>query len=150
VEVCHAQLAFAILLREKFQWVNDIVVYDPLVPPVQQKAINAFNCTFLSVNEYGRRTVDRPTLFFMPNCSTFLVHNVLIANWTTTNLNKIIILGNSFKEIKEWVQKDCPKYVRALKHLMAIFHSDNILHEIHLPEPETFEPPPLDKSWYMG
>ena len=64
VEVCHMQLALAILLKEKFQWVNDIVVYDPRLCPLEKKAISAFNCTFLRVNEYGRCTIDRPTLFF--------------------------------------------------------------------------------------
>ena len=30
-EVSHLQLAFVILLKERFEWVNDIVVYDPCV-----------------------------------------------------------------------------------------------------------------------
>lgn len=134
VEMCNStQLAFVILLRKKFQWVSDIVVYDPSVPPVQQKAINAFNCTFLSVNEYGKRTVERPTLFFIPHCPTGLIDNVLLANWTPTNLNKIIILCDSFKGIKKDIYRI--RYLLSLKHLQAILHSDDILHETPLPEP---------------
>jgi hypothetical protein len=51
VEHCHMQLAFAILLREKFQWVNDIVVYDPVLSFLDRRAINQLDCTCLSVNE---------------------------------------------------------------------------------------------------
>lgn len=134
-------LAFAILLRDRFQWVSDIVVYDRCVSPVQQKVSNTFNCTFLSVDElseYGKLTVERPTLFFIPHCQTALVDNVLLSNWTSGNLNKIIILSDSFNVIK----KDKSDDLLALKHLQAILHTDNILHEMPLPDPETYEPLP--------
>ena len=105
--------------------------------PLQQKAISAFNCTFLPVNEYGRRTVDRPTLFFMPRCPINLVDNVLAANWTTANLNKIIILGDSFMKMKREDTHEMEyKLLRRLKHLMAIIHSDNVLREMSLPQQE--------------
>ena len=151
VEVCHMQLALAILLREKFQWVNDIVVYDPIMSPLQQKAISAFNCTFLPVNEYGRRTVDRPTLFFMPRCPINLVDNVLAANWTTANLNKIIILGDSFTKMKREDTHEMEyKLLRRLKHLMAIIHSDNVLREMSLPQQEGVYIQALhDFSWHF-
>ena len=151
VEVCHMQLALAILLREKFQWVNDIVVYDPIMSPLQQKAISAFNCTFLPVNEYGRRTVDRPTLFFMPRCPINLVDNVLAANWTTANLNKIIILGDSFMKMKREDTHEMEyKLLRRLKHLMAIIHSDNVLREMSLPQQEGVYIQALhDFSWHF-
>ena len=112
------------------------MVFDPIVSQLQQKAISAFNCTFLPVNEYGRCIVDRPTLFFMPRCPTDLFNNVLSANWTSANLNKIIILGYSFRATKEDI--DHCLYLRSLKHLMAILHSDNsnIMLETPLPEPE--------------
>ena len=97
---------------------NDIVVYDPCVSPLEQKAISAFDCTFLPVNEYGRRTVDRPTLFFLPHCPAALVNNILSANWTTANLNRILILGDSFSAIKKVVTFGC-KLLCCLKHLMA-------------------------------
>jgi hypothetical protein len=54
MEDSHMQLAFAILLREKFQWVNDIIVYDPVLSFVDRRAINQLDCTCLSVNEQGR------------------------------------------------------------------------------------------------
>ena len=135
-EVSHLQLAFVILLKERFEWVNDIVVYDPCLSPLEQKAISAFDCTFLAVNEFGRRTVDRPTLFFLPHCPALLVNNILSANWTTANLNKIIVLGNSFSEIKDDLSRGC-KVLTYFKHLMAILHSDKMVTEIQLPQPQT-------------
>jgi hypothetical protein len=129
-ECNRTQLCLAILLRENFPWVNDIVVYDPVLSGLDQKAIHALGCTCLSVNENGRRTVDRPTLFFIPHCDVFLCENVLQANWTPANLNKIIILGNGFKDFKKH-QKIYPYYLQA-PTIKAILDSDHMLHEIPL------------------
>jgi hypothetical protein len=125
----HMQLSLAILLRERFQWVSDIVVYDPVLSPIERMAINAFNCTCLSVNENGRRKVDKPTLFFMPHCPFDLFANVLEENWMPTNLNKIIILGNNFHRFKE-------EFYHVLKSMPVILNSDHVLHETPLPFPE--------------
>ena len=129
MEDSHMQLAFAILLREKFQWVNDIVVYDCVLSFVDRRSINQLDCTCLSVNEQGRRTVDRPTLFCMPHCPIALYENVLEANWTSLNLNKIIILGNSFNNHTQYHLD----YFNA-KRVKAIRNSDYVLHEFPLPE----------------
>ena len=97
VEPNHMHLCLAILLREKFDWVHDIVVYDPVLSTMEKEAINAFDCNCLSFDENCRRTVNRPTLFFMPHLPIFLTENVLEANWSPENLNKIIILGKNSK-----------------------------------------------------
>jgi len=131
LECNRMQLCLAILLRENFQWVNDIVVYDPVLSGVDQKAIHVLDCTYLSVNENGRRTVDKPTLFFMPHCELNLCGNVLEANWTSANLNKIIILANGFKYYKE-NEKHFPYHAHANK-MKPILDSDHMLHEIPLP-----------------
>jgi len=99
VEFSCMQLAFAILLREKFEWINDIVVFDPDHTSFDKIAMHHLGCTSLLVNEYCKRTVDRPTLFFMPHLPYWLTQNVLNANSKPANLNKIIILGNSLSRI---------------------------------------------------
>jgi len=131
VEVHHMQLCLAILLRNNFEWVHDVVVYDPVLSPMEQKAINAFDCSCLSVNENGRRTVDRPTLFFMPHCELVLYENVLEANWTPANLNKIIILGNKFFPLEK--SKKIYPYYRGARKIQAILQSDHMLYEMELP-----------------
>ena len=65
-EYRHMQFALAILLREKFQWVSDIQVYDPVFSAIDRMAINVFNCTCLSYDEKCIRIVEKPTRFFMP------------------------------------------------------------------------------------
>ena len=67
VEVGSMQLALPLLLRDKLQWVNDIVVYDPVLTPLEQKDIHALNCTCPSTGEEKGRKVDRPMLFFIPH-----------------------------------------------------------------------------------
>lgn len=131
VEPQHMQLCLAILMRENFEWVRDIVVYDPVLSTIEQEAINALDCNFLSVNENGRRTVNRPTLFFMPHCDLSLTDNVLQANWTHENLNKIIILGNSLKNYD--LDKEFFAYHRLTKKIEVVLDSDHMLHEMPLP-----------------
>jgi hypothetical protein len=108
------------------------VVYDPVLSTVEQNAINAFNCNCLSVNENGRRTVNRPTLFFMPHCDITLTDSVLEANWTPENLNKIIILGNSLKRYD--LDEEYFAYRRLTNKVQVILDSDHMLHEMPLPQ----------------
>jgi hypothetical protein len=68
-------------------------------------------------------------LFFMPHCPIALYENVLEANWTSLNLNKIIILGNSFNDRTQYHLD----YFNA-KRVKAIRNSDYVLHEFPLPE----------------
>ena len=122
------QFARAILLREKFQWPSDMQVYDPVFSAIDRMAINAFNCNCLSVNEQCRRTVDRPTLFFMPRCPFFLFDNLLAANWNSANMKKMIILGNSFLRLVQDPTFDSTQKIK------AVVTRDNMLREIPLPE----------------
>ena len=50
-EVGHMQLDLPLLLRDKLQWVNDIAMYDPVLTPLEQKAIRVLNCTCPSIGE---------------------------------------------------------------------------------------------------
>jgi len=136
IEAHHMQLCLAILLRENFEWVHDIVVYDPVLSTFEQEAINAFDCNYLSVNEDGRRTVDRPTLFYMPHCEITLTDRVLEANWTPENLNKIIIIGNSLKDYDRY--KEHFRYHLITNKIQVILESDHTLHEMPLPHTTNF------------
>ena len=73
----------------------------------------------------------------MPRCPINLIDNVLVVNWTSANLNNIITLGNNFRKVKrDDAHKIEYRLLRGLKHLMVIIHSDNVLHEMSLPQPE--------------
>ena len=86
-------------MKEKFDIVNDIVLYDPILSPIERTTINELGCTVLHDNEFGKRTVHRPTIFFMPNCPFYFHDNVLRVNWTPANLNKIIVLSYTFQTL---------------------------------------------------
>jgi hypothetical protein len=67
----------------------------------------------------------------MPHCELNLCGNVLEANWTPANLNKIIILANSFMFYKTH-EKEFSYHFQA-KKMKPILDSDHMLHEIPLP-----------------
>jgi len=140
------QLAFAILMKEKFDFVNDIVLYDPILSTIERTAINELGCTVLHDNEFGKRTVDRPTIFFMPNCPFYLHDNVLGANWTPANLNKIIVLSYTFQDFPNDKSLGFTK-------VDAVRSSDRLLHEVRLPQtditPAVYEEPFRDFSWHF-
>ena len=96
-------------------------------------AIEAFNCTCLTIDKECRRKVERPTLFFMPHLPFYLFDNVLEANWNPDNLNKIIILGNTFS--------DCMVNTSKIKLVLTKPH---MLRQIPLPETaiKTWRPHP--------
>ena len=127
------QLAFALLLKEKFELVDHILVYDPLMSRLERTAISRLGCTVSKVDEDGKRTVDMPTLFFMPYCPVYLHDNVLQANWTPANLNKIIIICKSFHRFP------LSDSVGLTKLKAAVESSGSLLHEVPLPPTEVPE-----------
>ncbi|XP_057853995.2 protein SENSITIVITY TO RED LIGHT REDUCED 1 isoform X2 [Cryptomeria japonica] len=110
------QLSLALLLKQRFCWVGEIEVFDPIVTASEYRVIKSLGCTFAEINEQGRRTVNRPTLFFMPHCEAFLYDNVLQVNWSALLLNRIVFFGNSFNSYLEnsSVSRNPPGYVLAI------------------------------------
>ncbi|KAJ0980537.1 hypothetical protein J5N97_008792 [Dioscorea zingiberensis] len=100
----HYQLALALLLREEvgILRIGEIQVFDPLMTPADVKLIKSFGCNALSVNEFARRRVEKPTLFFLPFACLDLVANLLEANWSSSMLDNLMILGTS---MHEWVEE---------------------------------------------
>ncbi|XVF46714.1 hypothetical protein PTKIN_Ptkin03bG0050200 [Pterospermum kingtungense] len=100
------QLAFALSLqRDLSDWISDrIEVYDPKLSKADMTVLEELGCTVLSVNEEGKRRVERPTLFFMPHAPTYLEGNLLEANWSPSNINHVILLTNKMTEELEYYQ----------------------------------------------
>ena len=94
---------------------------------VERMAIEAFNCTCLTINEHCKRKVDRPTLFFMPHLPFYLFDNVLKANWGPANLKKILILGNTFSDFIE------SSVVESTTQIKYILSRPQMLCEVPLP-----------------
>lgn len=100
-EVSRCQLALILLLKQRFSWVGDIQVYDPVLSQSECKVIEGMGCSSIAINEEGRRSIDRPTIFYMPHCEEWLYDNVLQANWMPQKLGRLVILGNSFRSYHE-------------------------------------------------
>ncbi|TVU15979.1 hypothetical protein EJB05_39525, partial [Eragrostis curvula] len=91
------QLAFILLLKEaKIFPVGDIEIYDPALSPADVKACFDLGIRVLLVNEQCRRSVEKPTLFFVPGLA--LAANVMETNFYPKQLNKMIIVSYGFKE----------------------------------------------------
>jgi len=99
-EASRLQLALAVLMKKDSDWISEIEIYDPVLSPIDREVINCLGFTCLSHNEYARRTAEAPTLFYMPHCPMHLYNNVLHANWTADNLNRIVVLGNPLSAYK--------------------------------------------------
>ena len=129
VEVGSMQLALPLLVRDKLQWVNDIVVYDPVLTPLEKKSIRALNYTCPSANEEKVQKVDRPTLFFIPHYSPIVTENILKENWSRSELKNIVTIANKLKMYDD-------EFLSSFHYIDALYLNDpRALLKIPLPKP---------------
>ena len=76
----------------------DFNSYDPIFSELEKGFLERCHCHVPKSNEEGRRCAPNVTLFFMPHCGRQLYANLLRANWSIENLQRLIIIGNSFEE----------------------------------------------------
>ncbi|ERN14891.1 hypothetical protein AMTRI_Chr02g255800 [Amborella trichopoda] len=119
-EMSRLQLSLAILLRENLDCIDGMEIFDPIISSIEVKVMERFGCSFISINEMGRREVMKPTLFFMPHCDAFMYDNLLAANWKPVNLNRIVLFGNSFEKYESAITVFRSKVADALKYVMGI------------------------------
>ncbi|CAO2629060.1 SRR1-like protein [Lemmus lemmus] len=119
-----SQLAFMLLFLEKCQIPRSHCwVYDPLFSCTEVSALTALGVTVLRENEEGKRSVQgQPTVFYMPHCGTALYNNLLWSNWSVDALSRVLIIGNSFRGLKERLltrilQKSYPYIAKILRSL---------------------------------
>ncbi|XP_077245374.1 sensitivity to red light reduced protein (SRR1) [Tasmannia lanceolata] len=112
------QLALAILLERKFNWIGDIEIFDPILSLTESRVLESFGCSVLSINEQGRREVKKPTLFFMPHCEAILYDNLLETNWRAPLLNRIVLFGNSFGKYEQFVSEFNTKIADSWRFLL--------------------------------
>ncbi|KAK3143863.1 hypothetical protein QOZ80_4AG0305950 [Eleusine coracana subsp. coracana] len=91
------QLAFALLLKEDNIFpVGDIEIYDPALSPADVMACFKLAIKVLLVNEQCRRSVEKPTLFFVPGLK--FTGNLIEANFSPKQLNKMILVSYGLKD----------------------------------------------------
>ncbi|KAK1327009.1 hypothetical protein QJS10_CPA01g02615 [Acorus calamus] len=90
------ELSLAILLARHLG-IHRLEVFDPVLSSIECRVIVSLGCAVFSINEHCRRAVTGPTLFFMPHCCRWMFDNLLGANWSASQLNRITVLGNTFR-----------------------------------------------------
>ncbi|XP_073288501.1 protein SENSITIVITY TO RED LIGHT REDUCED 1-like [Primulina huaijiensis] len=120
-ELPRFQLSLAILMKRKFSWIGEIQVFDPIISLTESKVLNSLGCSVLSVNEQGRRQVQKPTLFFMPHCEADLYENLLEVNWVMDRLIRLVLFGNSFGSYEQHMSL-CKNLAvsNSRKHILAV------------------------------
>lgn len=111
------QLILALLLKEKFNCIAKIFVFDPVLSELDYDIMTTFGCTQIEQNEQGKRRVNKPTIFFMPHCIHYLVENILQENSKPWSLGWITILGNS---INNWYCDGLRKSILERSHCIHI------------------------------
>ncbi|KAL6838878.1 hypothetical protein ACP4OV_031314 [Aristida adscensionis] len=90
------RLAVLLLLRDTFpEDVGAVEVVCPTVAPVERRAMEELGCV-VGASAEPCRPVHEPTLIFMPYADRVFLENLLILNWSTDQLGKIVLLGHSF------------------------------------------------------
>ncbi|KAH0711769.1 hypothetical protein KY289_007728 [Solanum tuberosum] len=94
------QLAVVLLLKRDFSnWIGNIQVYDPLMSPADMLVFRKLDVEMLTIDEDCKRQVRRPTMFYMPVPNYCLIGNLLGANWSSSCINQIVLLTNSFHNL---------------------------------------------------
>lgn len=119
------QFALALLLKWELDILNilEIQLFDPVFTWADVVVMQWFGCTVLRVNENCGRTADKPTLFFMPCCYSFLTGNLFKENWEPEQLSKVVMLSgalfNEVEDISNWKEGNA-WYVWAIRdHITA-------------------------------
>ena len=80
---------------------SQVHVYDPCMTAEELAVMAAAGYTAIGTNEECKRAVDSPTLFYMVHCGLDMYNNVLWANWKSSQLHNVVVLGNSFSGYNE-------------------------------------------------
>mmetsp|Transcript_36721 Transcript_36721/g.80000 ORF Transcript_36721/g.80000 Transcript_36721/m.80000 type:complete len:339 (-) Transcript_36721:457-1473(-) len=126
------QLALALLLIQHHGFASVAAAgramsYDPVLSRDDHDLMRRYQLQPLLEDEKGARPATAPTLFYMPHCEAVLYDNLLKANWSSSTLPYLAILGNSFRtyedrwEMKPKAAPGRPAYILAIRpHVIEI------------------------------
>ena len=81
---------------------SQVSVFDPAHSDLERSVLGLLGFEVLDTNCEGRFEVtedDSIQLFYLPHCHKQLSNNLLWANWSLEKLQKLVVVGNSFKRI---------------------------------------------------
>ncbi|KAI8370786.1 SRR1-domain-containing protein [Choanephora cucurbitarum] len=143
------QFELALILRDLLKIPGNVYIYDPVMTPLDHELCKAQNFKVIEENENGKRSIDQPTLFYMPHCGRGLYSNTLSANWNKQQLSWLTIIGNRFdmyvgSQLEKDLIRECPYLIPAVDALEVVsfpkeFDNNQIFNDLSI---QTF---PSDK-----
>ena len=94
-----AQLALLPTLQALSRGDVPILAYDPVFTATDVAILEQLGCKVLTEAEAGERSIQEPTLLYMPHCEAALYNGWLDDNWTPHALANMAVIGNSFGAI---------------------------------------------------
>ncbi|KAH0793353.1 SRR1-like protein [Histomonas meleagridis] len=97
------QTSFILKLSTKCN-IQNITYFDPVLCESCRSILTrmGFECEEEDLEGFIKFSPN--TAFYMPHCPRFLYHNLLLANWDESQLQHLIIVGNSFESYEEKVR----------------------------------------------
>ncbi|KAJ4772772.1 Protein SENSITIVITY TO RED LIGHT REDUCED 1 [Rhynchospora pubera] len=131
------QLALITLLRRQLGAdVASAEVFDPVMSATECHVVEQLGFKVVTTNEHGCRKVgpETPTLFFMPHCEAVLYNSLLRTNWHPTNLRRMVVIGNSFREYVRYVSEagNCVGSVIIEKVARCVLESTKFAREVEV------------------
>jgi len=99
--IARYQFAFLALLAETLELTNHVYIYDPVFNLLERRVISNFGFHLITENEECRRKVTKDTVILMLHCGRKMYDNLLQANWNSSSLEFIILIGNAFSSYLE-------------------------------------------------
>ncbi|XP_014666662.1 PREDICTED: SRR1-like protein isoform X2 [Priapulus caudatus] len=122
--IARLQLCLLSIMRELLQ--VKCIAFDPIFTASEKAYLTQQGISLIEKNEEGRRRAcNGGTLFFMPHCDKPLYSNLLCANWEPEHLSRVILVGNSFRNMAEnlpcrKLQELAPFVLKVLPHVVEI------------------------------
>ena len=91
------QLALACVLQEELK--GSHWSFDPAYTSHCCKFLQDLHISVISENEQCKRLAENPTVFFLPHVDATLANNLLWKNWTSENLENLIVIATSFSTL---------------------------------------------------
>lgn len=141
------QLALLLVMHEKIAELGSenlnetIEIYDPRFKDRDLVILKSFEKPkfhIIEQNELCARKLEVTTLVFMPHLHKHLYHNLIAANWRPKNLKRLVLVGNSFREmVDQTVLSKSKKNLYYLNLLVYDFETENQKPLLRWPERHT-------------
>ncbi|CAO3620542.1 unnamed protein product [Cunninghamella blakesleeana] len=138
------QFILALTIKDLLNIKGTVSIFDPAMTNLDKEACEHYGISVVAINEHCKRTVYKPTLFYMPHCAKQLYNNTISVNWSYENLKNVILIGNDFEDcyigsqLERDLRKECPYLIPACTIIKSIvfpselFEINNVFNNISI------------------